>query len=88
VTDLDDPIAARRAQITRWCATAKRAGYAMVLLATIAFFVGLATSFSAVVVDLVVGGIAASGLLLIPALIFGYGVKAAESEERGEPFRH
>ena len=85
---MTDPIAAKRAQIARWCATAKRGGYLMVLAAMVAFFVGVATSFSPVVVALVLVALASSGLMLIPALIFGYGVKAAESEERGEPFRH
>ncbi len=85
---MTDPIVQRRAQIAAWCATAKRAGYCMVLVATIVFLVGFATGFSPLEVDIVVGSLALSGALLIPALIFGYGVKAAESEERGETFRH
>ena len=85
---MTDPIDLKRAKIAKWCATAKRGGYVMVLAAMAVFFVGVATSFSPLVVALVLVALAASGIMLIPALIFGYGVKAAESEERGEPFRH
>ena len=87
-TPSDDPVLARRAQVARWSATAKRAGYASVGVAVAAFVVGAVTNFGPVVVGVVVGGLGLSALLLIPAIIFGYGVSMAESEERGEPFRH
>jgi len=90
VTDTppDDPILVRRAQVARWSAFAKRAGYAAVGLSVAAFVAGAVTDFNDAVVAVVVGGLALSALLLIPAIIFGYGVSMAESEERGEPFRH
>ncbi len=84
----DDPVVARRAQVARWSGLAKRAGYGAILLAFVAFAIGLATSFSGVVTGVITVSLAASAALLIPAVIFSYGVKAAEQEERGEPFRY
>lgn len=84
----DDPIAARRAKIAQWCARGTRWGYSAVLAAVVVFVVGFIVGFSDVIVVLVVGLLAVSGALLIPAMIFGYGVKAAEQEERGEKFTY
>lgn len=71
-----------------WSTTAKRVGYAAVLVAIVVFGIGAATSFAPAIVAVIVGSIVLSGLTLIPAIVLGYGVKMAESEERGEPFRH
>lgn len=84
----DDPVLAKRAQLARWSASAKRGGYLAVLAAMVVFVIGFVTKFSPVVTALVLGFLALSAVLLIPALIFGYGVKAAEREEAGEPFRY
>lgn len=84
----DDPVLVRRAQVARWCGYGKRAGYLAVLAAIVVFGVGLATDFGPTVTTLVVACLVASAVFLIPATIFGYGVKAAEREEAGEPFRY
>lgn len=84
----DDPVLRRRAQVARWSAAAKRGGYAAVLAAMVTFVVGFVTEFGPVITALVVGFLAVSAVLLIPALIFGYGVKAAEQEDAGQPFRY
>ncbi|NLA35472.1 MAG: hypothetical protein GX868_07265 [Actinobacteria bacterium] len=83
-----DPIAARRAKIADWCAKGTRYGYLAVLAAMVVFVIGFFIGFSEVIVVLVVGLLIVSGALLIPAMIFGYGVKAAEQEERGEKFTY
>jgi hypothetical protein len=77
-----DPVLARRARIAHWCGVGKRVGYVLYGIALVLFFVGLAAGYdrgiaTAIVVALVVGGAA-----LVPAIVFGYGVKAAEREER------
>ena len=74
----------KRAQITAWSEKANRFGYLAILAAMIVFVIGFFVGFNSAVIAVVVGLIALSGLLLIPAMIFGYGVKAAEKEERGE----
>lgn len=84
----EDPVLRRRRQVAAWSATAKRAGYLAVLLAMVVFVIGFVTDFGPVVTALIVACLAASAVLLIPAMIFGYGVKAAEQEEAGQPFRY
>ena len=86
--DPDDAIVAQRARILAWCNMGKRVGYALYGLAIVLFFLGLATTYSTWLVTTIVVAMAVGAVLLIPAIIFGYGVKAAEREERGEPFRY
>ena len=82
-----DPVTERRAQIVRWCNLGKRVGYLLYGIALVLFFVGLGVGFdhgiaSTIIVALVVGAVA-----LVPAIVFGYGAKAAEREEQGLPPR-
>lgn len=84
----DDPVLARRAAIARASAIATKAGYAAVLTAVVVFVVGFFAGFNNAVISIVVGLIVLSGLLLVPAMIFGYGAKMAERHERGEPFTY
>ncbi|HUQ40336.1 MAG TPA: hypothetical protein VM030_09285 [Acidimicrobiales bacterium] len=72
----------RRARIAGWVTAAKRVGYGLLLVAVTAFFVGAATSFSGTIVTLVTIAMAASAVLLAPAIVFGYAVGAAEREDR------
>lgn len=88
VNSVDDPIAAKRAQVARWSAQAKRWGYFAILVAMVVFVIGFVTDFGPVITTVVLAALGVSAVLLIPALIFGYGVKAAEREEAGEPFRY
>ena len=83
-----DPVQRRRQQVSAWSAAAKRGGYVAILVAMVVFVVGAATTFSPVVTSIIVGCIVVSALLLIPAMIFGYGARAAEREELGLPPGH
>ena len=78
----DDPVRARRARIDRLSGLGQRFGYALYLVAVVAFFVGFATSYSTALVAVTVGGLAAGSILLLPSIILGYAVKAAEREDR------
>jgi uncharacterized YccA/Bax inhibitor family protein len=84
----NDPVLARRAQVARWCDLGKRTGYSLILGAMVVFVYGFVTDFGPAVRSTIVGCIAGSAVVLIPALIFGYGVKAAERDEAGEKFRY
>lgn len=77
-----DPVRARRAQVARWSALANRAGYVILVIAVVLFFVALATGFSAVFAGLVIACLVVSGLLLAPSIVLGYAVKAAERDDR------
>jgi hypothetical protein len=77
-----DPVLARRATIARWSAAVKRVGYVLYAAALVLFFVGLATGFDGGIATAIVAALLVGGAALIPAIVFGYGVKAAEREER------
>jgi hypothetical protein len=83
-----DPVLVRRAQVARGSGLAKRAGYLSILIAMVTFVIGFVTNFGGLVTSIIIGCLVASAVFLIPALIFGYGVKAAEREDAGEPFRY
>ena len=78
----DDPVRARRARIDRLSSLGQRAGYGCYLVAVVAFFVGFATDYSTALVALIVAGLAVGSILLLPSIILGYAVKAAEREDR------
>jgi hypothetical protein len=79
----DDPVIRRRAAIARGAALGKRIGYTAIVVAIVAFFVGLATGFPAWTVTLTVVGLVAAIVILPLPIVLGYGVRAAEREDRG-----
>jgi hypothetical protein len=78
----DDPVLARRERIARFVAVGKRVGYTALLVAIVAFFVGVATQFPAWTVALSIAGLAVSCVVLPLPIVFGYGVRAAAREDR------
>ena len=78
-----DPVRQRRELVARCAAMARRAGWSLFGLAMIAFVVGLVTGLTGLVVVIVIGSIAVGSTLLLPAIIVGFGVSAAEREDRG-----
>jgi hypothetical protein len=78
----DDPVRARRARFARGAALGQRAGYASFGVAVVAFVVGAFTEFNNAVVIVVIGTLIAGSLLLAPAIILGYAVRAADREDR------
>ncbi|MCU1429347.1 MAG: hypothetical protein JWL83_3347 [Actinomycetia bacterium] len=79
---VSDPIHHRRARIAHWVGIAKRVGYGALLVGIVAFFVGLATSFPAWAVTTTIVALVASFVILPLPIVLGYGVRAAEREER------
>lgn len=78
---MTDPVRARRARIARLVDVGQRVGYGAFALAIVLFFVGFATSFSALVTP-IVALLVVGSVVLAPAIVFGYAVKAAEREDR------
>jgi hypothetical protein len=78
----DDPVRARRARVAWWTRLANRAGYLLLGVAVVSFFVALATGFNGAMATLVVATLVAAFLLLAPSIVLGYAVKAAEREDR------
>ena len=80
-----DPILARRARIAFWVRLGKQIGYSALLIAIVGFVVGAASDFPGVVVAICVAGLITAIVVLPAPIVFGYGIKAAEREERGAP---
>jgi hypothetical protein len=84
VSDDPDPVAARRARIARWVKAAQRLGYSVLLIAIVAFVVAAATDFPTWLVGVIVGCLVAAIVILPVPIVLGYGVRAAERDERRE----
>lgn len=77
-----DPVLERRARITRLVALGKRVGYGLFLVAIVLFAAGFAVGFDGAVGTTIIAALVVGSIVLAPAIVFGYGVKAAEREER------
>ena len=77
-----DPVLERRARIARLVEVGNRVGYTLLLVAVVAFFVGVFSGFTKAITVVVTGSLLVMTLVLAPAIVFGYAVKAAEREDR------
>ncbi|HET6952938.1 MAG TPA: hypothetical protein VFI47_21320 [Acidimicrobiales bacterium] len=77
-----DPVLARRRQVARAAELAQRLGYGLFALAVVLFVVGFAAGFTSVVVTAIVVALAVGSVLLAPAIVAGYAVKAADRDDR------
>ena len=77
-----DPVLARRRQVARAAEIGQRIGYALFGLALVVFVAGFVVGLTGAVVVIVVAALVVGSLLLAPAIVAGYGVKAADREDR------
>lgn len=82
MSDDDDDVLARRARYRRLSDTGQRLGYLLYALAITVFVVGFVVGFSDAVVTVIVAAMAVGSLFLLPAIIVGYAVKAADRDDR------
>jgi len=75
-----DPVLVKRARIARLAALGQRIGYALFGIAIVLFIVGFVTEFTNVLVTAIVVCLIVGSAVLAPAIVAGYGVKAAERE--------
>ena len=83
---MSDPVLERRERIRRWSDLGKRVGYTCFAVAVVLFVVAFIAQFPSWLVTLIVAAMVLGSIALPPAIVFGYGVKAADAEDRGEPF--
>ena len=83
-----DPVLVRRARIARLVEVGQRVGYGLFGLALVLFFVGFFTGFSGASTSVIVASLIVGSLVLAPAIVFGYAVKAAERADQGLPDGH
>lgn len=81
-----DPVLRRRERIRRFCDLGKRIGYSAFTAAMVLFFVALVLDFPAWLVSVIVACLVVGCIALPPAIVLGYGIKAADAEDRGEKF--
>jgi len=77
-----DPVLQRRARIAHLVELGQRIGYGLFALAVVLFFVGFGIGFTSGVVTTIVIALVAGSLVLAPAIVFGYAVKAADRADR------
>jgi len=77
-----DPVLVRRARIARLTELGQRIGYALFGVAIALFIIGFAVGYSDVLVAIIVTSLGVGSVVLAPAIVFGYAVKAAEREDR------
>jgi hypothetical protein len=82
-----DPVLERRARIAAWCSVGKRVGYSIYGIAVVLFFVGLGVGFDHGIATTITAALVIGAIFLVPAIVFGYGVKAAERDEADQAGR-
>lgn len=77
-----DPVVERRRRIARLVRLGSRTGYALFGAAIALFVLGLVAGFGGGVATGIVAALAAGSIVLAPAIVFGYAVRAAERDDR------
>ena len=80
--DAGDPVLARRERIKRLVELGQRLGYGLFAVAVVGFVAGFAAEFPTWLVSVTVVSLVAGSFVLAPAIVIGYGVRAAEREDR------
>ncbi len=81
ITAPTDPVLIKRAKIAKWTLLANRVGYLFVALALALFIIAFAVGFSSVMATLVLISFFIGFALLLPSIILGWAVKAANRED-------
>lgn len=79
-----DPVLARRERYRLVAEWGQRLGYLLFAVAVVLFVVGFVVGFAGPVVPLIVLAMLVGSVLLLPGIILGYAVKAADREDREE----
>ena len=79
---LSDPILIRRAQIARLVDVGQKFGYSLFGVAIVAFVVTKIDKPTNLLTTIIAASMGIGSLILAPAIVFGYGVKAAAREDR------
>lgn len=77
-----DPVLVRRRRMARGAELAQRAGYALFGLAVVLFVVGFVVGLTGALVAAILVAMGVGSVLLAPAIVIGYAVKAADRDDR------
>ena len=83
-----DPMLVRRESLRRLARLGQRLGYLAFAASLVIFAAGLASGFSGRVATSLVVLLVAGSVVLAPAIVLHYAVRAADDEDRGTDRRH
>lgn len=83
---MTDPVLARRERIRKLTELGQRIGYSCFALAVVLFVIAFIAQFPSWMVTVIIAAMVVGSLVLAPSIVFAYGVKAADAEDRGEKF--
>ena len=81
-TSMTDPILEQRAKVSRLVGLAMRLGSGLYLVTVVLFFLALFTRFSPALASAITACLLAGSLILAPAMVTKYAVKAADRADR------
>ena len=79
---MTDPVRAKRARVARLVEVGQRVGYGLFGLAIVLFVYGFVGGYTSALTTVIVAALIVGSIVLAPAIVFGYAVKAAEREDR------
>ena len=79
---MTDPVRAKRARVARLVEVGQRVGYGLFGIAIVLFVYGFIGGYTSVLTTVIVASLIVGSIVLAPAIVFGYAVKAAEREDR------
>ena len=87
VTEREETLA-RRAKISGLVRLGKSLGYGLYVVAIVLFVSGFIAGFTELITTLITVSLVVGSLILAPAIVFHYGVKAAERADAGQVREH
>jgi hypothetical protein len=80
-----DPVRVKRARIAKLVSFGLAAGYGLFALAMVLFVIGLVVGYTDPLVQVIVLSLVIGSIVLAPAIVFNYAVRAADRDdaERG-----
>jgi predicted membrane protein len=82
VSGADDPVLVRRAKVARLVELGQRVGYGLFGFAIVAFVFGWVRGYTDTLTTLIIAALLVGSVILAPAIVFGYAVKAADRDDR------
>jgi hypothetical protein len=79
---MTDPVRAKRARVARLVEVGQRLGYGLFGLAIAFFIYGFIEGYTGLLTTVIVTSLIVGSIVLAPAIVFGYAVKAAERDDR------
>jgi hypothetical protein len=78
---MSDPVRERRARIAHLVRLGLSAGYGLFALAVVLYLVGLVAGYSDWITQTIVICLVVGSIVLAPAIVFNYAVRAAEKDD-------